>query len=73
LEVLDLSCDGLRLKTDDASERLNLVRGVIAFIDQPPIRLTGKVLRHDGCEVGVRLLTRIGRQVLDWERRRLGE
>jgi hypothetical protein len=73
LEVLDLSCAGMRLKTDDASGRLNLVRGVIAFVDQLPIPLTGKVLWHDGCEVGVQLLTRIGRQVIERERRRLGE
>lgn len=72
LAVLDLSCAGMRLKADAACGRLNLVRGVIAFADQPSIRVVGKVLRRDGREMGVRLLTRIGRQVIDRERRRLG-
>ncbi len=73
LVVLDLSCAGMRLKADAPCGRSNLVRGVIAFADQPPIRVVGKVLRHHGREMGVRLLTRIARQVIDRERRLLRE
>ncbi len=71
--VLDVSCAGMRFQADAACGRLNVLRGVIAFADQPPIRVIGKVLRQEGGEVGVRLMTRIGRRVIDRERRGLGE
>lgn len=71
--VLDVSRAGMRLEVDAACRRLNILRGVIAFVGQPPIAVIGKVLRQGRGEVGVRLLTRIGRQVIDRERRGLGE
>jgi hypothetical protein len=71
IPILDLSSAGMRLGPDDALARMRIVRGIIAFADQPPIKVAGKVVRQDDSGLGLRLVTRIGNRILEKERRRL--
>lgn len=71
IPVLDLSTDGMRLISDPALARMRIVRGEIAFTDQPPVPVTGKVIRQDDHGLALRLVTRIGNHILDREWRRL--
>jgi hypothetical protein len=71
IPILDLSSAGMRVVPDDAMARMRIVRGVIAFAEQPPIKVAGRVVRQDDSGLGLRLVTRIGNHVIDQERRRL--
>jgi hypothetical protein len=71
IPILDLSSAGMRLEPDDALANMRIVRGVIAFAEQPPIKVTGKVVSQDKTGMGLRLVTRIGNRIIDQERRRL--
>ena len=71
IPVLDLSTAGMRLQWDDAVACPHIVRGVIAFTDQRPVTVTGKVVRQNDHGLGLRLVTRIGKHILDQERFRL--
>ena len=69
--ILDLSSAGMRLEPDAAMVDLRLVRGVIAFPNRSPVKITGKVVRQDDAGMGLKLVTRIGNRILDQERLRL--
>ena len=69
--VLDLSHAGMRLMADAGIERLNIVRGVIDFTDQPSMPVIGKVVWKNELCIGLRLLTRVGHRTLENERHRL--
>jgi hypothetical protein len=71
IPVLGLGSAGMRLEPDDALARMRIVRGVIAFAEQPPIKVAGKVVRQDESGLELRLVTRIGNRILDKERSRL--
>lgn len=68
ISILDLSQAGMRLMADIGTEHLNIVRGVIAFSDQPAMPVTGKVVWEDELCLGLRLLTRISNRTLENER-----
>ncbi len=71
IPVLDLSRCGMRLTADAAVGHSRFVRGTIAFVDQSPLPVTGKVIRRDAGGCGVRLVTCIANRLLDRERLRL--
>ncbi len=71
MPILDLSTAGIRLASDDAMACPRVVRGVIAFAGQRPVKVTGKVVRQNDHDMGLRLVTRIGNHILDQERLRL--
>jgi hypothetical protein len=69
--ILDLSANGVRLESGNCVFTSRVVRAMIAFADQRPIQVTGKVVRKDDHGLSLRLVTRIDRQTLDRERLRL--
>jgi hypothetical protein len=69
--ILDISTTGLRLESDSTVVTPRIVRGMITFADRPPVNVTGKVVRQDSKELGLRLATRIGSHILDHERCRI--
>ena len=71
IPVLDLSTAGMRLETDAVMAGSRIVRGVVAFPNRPPLKVTGKVVRQDDAGLGLKLMTRIGDRILDQERLRL--
>ena len=71
VSVLDVSTAGMRLQAEDVPDGLRIVRGTVALGDASSLPVTGKVVRQDAYSLGVRLVTRIGRRILDQERMRL--
>jgi hypothetical protein len=71
IPILDLSPDGMCLKPDPDMLHPRIIRGEIAFAGRRAMPITGKVVRADDHGLGLRLVTRIGRHVLDQERLRL--
>ncbi len=71
IPVLDLSNAGMRLEPDAAMAGSRIVRGVIAFSNRPPVKVTGKVVRQDDAGLGIKLVSRIGNHILEPERLRL--
>ncbi len=71
IPVLDLSAAGMRLEPDAAMAGLRIVRGVMTFPSQSPVKVTGKVVRQGDTGLGLKLVTRIGNHILDQERLRL--
>ena len=72
IPVLDLSHTGMGLAADDGMGQSHLVRGAIVFEGLPMMNVTGRVVRQDDRGLGLRLVTRIGKHILDRERMRLG-
>ncbi len=70
IPILDLSSTGMRLETDDKIGK-RIVRGSIDFPGQASINIAGRVIRKDEGGLGIKLVTRIGHQVLNRERKRL--
>jgi hypothetical protein len=71
ISILDLSPDGMCLEPDPDRPHPRIVRGEIAFAGRRAMPITGKVVRVDDHGLGLRLVTRIGRHILDGERLRL--
>ena len=71
IPILDLSNAGMRLEPHAAMAGSRIVRGVIAFSNRPPVKVTGKVVRQDDAGLGLKLVSRIGNHILDPERLRL--
>lgn len=71
IPVLDVSSTGLRLMADGALAGQRIVRGALALGDGKAVNIAGKVVRNDDQGLGVKLVTRIGRCILDQERVRL--
>ena len=61
----------MRLEPNAAMTDSCIVRGVITFHSRSPMKVTGKVVRQDDAGLGLKLVTRIGRRLLDQERMRL--
>lgn len=68
IPIRDLSPAGMRLAADPATVGSPIVRGVIDFDGHPPVKVTGKVVRRDGHDLGLRLVTRIGSRIIEQER-----
>jgi hypothetical protein len=71
IPILNLSPDGICLEPDSYMPHPRIVRGEIAFGGRRAMPITGKVVRADDHGLGLRLVTRIGRHILDQERLRL--
>lgn len=71
IPIFDLSRTGMRLEADESMTCPRIVRGTIDFTNRPPIKVTGKVVRQDENGWGMKLVTRIGKRILDQERLRL--
>lgn len=71
IPIIDLSPDGMSLEPDPEMPHPRIVRGVITFAGRRAMPITGKVVRADDHGLGLRLVTRIGRHILDQERLRL--
>ena len=71
IPVLDVSSAGLRLKADNALAGQRIVRGSLTLGDGQLVKVAGKVVRSDDRDMGVKLVTRIGRRLLDQERLRV--
>ena len=72
IPVLDLSHAGMGLAADDTMGQSHLVRGAIVFKGLPTMNVTGRVVRQGDRGLGLRLVTRIGKHILDRERMRVG-
>ena len=71
IPILDLSPEGMCLEADVDMPHPRIIRGIIDFAGRRAVPITGKVVRTDGLGLGLRLVTRIGRHILDQERLRL--
>ena len=71
ISVLDISSAGLKLMADEAMAGQRIVRGSLALGGGQTLNVAGKVVRKDHRGLGVKLVTRIGRRILDQERMRL--
>jgi hypothetical protein len=70
IPVLDLSSKGMRLGFTEGMDR-RIVRGAIDFPGDEPLSLIGRVVRKDSGGMGIKLVTQIGKSVLEKERTRL--
>ncbi|WP_213182084.1 PilZ domain-containing protein [Desulfosarcina cetonica] len=69
--IIDLSGSSMGLKTDGNYACPRIVRGMIDFPDRPSVNITGRVVRENGTTTGLKLVTRIGKHILNAEQRRL--
>ena len=71
IPVLDVSSAGLRLRADNDLASQRIVRGCLTLGNGKLLKVAGKVVRNDERHLGVKLVTRIGRCILDQERMRI--